>query len=209
MIEEPMKRPVGTIIVFAVMGLVIVGGLVILGYYFLQGRKDPLGIFGKSGTDEFAWKEYTAPDRTFSILFPGEAEEWVDSTETELGYIYVKEYMVQLDSVRFEVSRHFFPIMAMIDWNDDELLQMLGSWRDGIFEDGWESIYEDTIKVAKYPGIEIKVKKDFPEGDSLLVFTARGFFAGSSMYDVKVVGVDKEVPEYSVNKYLNSFRLKE
>jgi hypothetical protein len=155
-----------------------------------------------TGGQNLEWLNFESESGRFSVLFPGEPDEQVESVQTAIGVIESQFFMVTLENMAYSVNLADYP-PEMIAAGDTQ--QMLDGARDGAVSNvNGELLDEKELTLSGYPGREFKVKVE----DEGIVVRARIYLVNERLYVIQALSKERLASSEDIDKFLDSFQLK-
>ena len=157
-----------------------------------------------SGTSP-EWKDFASEKGKFSIGMPATPKESSQSVDTAAGKIDLTMFTAQLGSAAYLVSYSDYPEEMM---NSADPLKVLDGALDGSVTNFSGKVLSSTdITLDGNPGKEFNAEgKVTNPGDGSL--RGRIYLVKNRLYQIIVVGLKDKTPATDIDKYLQSFKLK-
>jgi len=145
--------------------------------------------------------EITAPDGSFTIMFPGPPEFSSETIETEFG---------MLDNYMF-IYEHSYSLAYMVAYSDypdqhfegEDSFDLLTNAMYGfIGEIGSKPEKTEKIRLDKYPGLEFTAS-----GNGYSVYM-RDYLVNNRLYQIGIMNSSEKVNEGDAIAFFNSFSIK-
>ncbi|MGA2506930.1 MAG: hypothetical protein ABSF80_05580 [Chitinispirillaceae bacterium] len=145
-------------------------------------------------------KEFTAPDKSFTVMLPGDVQELKQAVNTKLGPIETCFYTAKAKHQDFTVAYSDFPdsFIAAADPR-----AMLDGSRDGAVRDIQGKLLGETfIDMKGNPGRELKI-----EGPQKTIMKSRIYLVKKRMYQIMAVSNSDHAYDKKITEVFGSFRI--
>jgi len=160
------------------------------------------GCDGTAEQRDLEWLNFESESGRFSVLFPDEPDEQVESVQTAIGVIESQFFMVTQKDMAYSVNLADYP-PEMIAAGDTQ--QMLDGARDGAVSNvNGELLEEKELTLSGHPGREFKVKVE----DEGIIVRARIYLVNERLYVIQALSKERLASSEDIDKFLNSFELK-
>ena len=158
------------------------------------------------------WVLFESPDNDFTILFPQLPKADPQLINSDIGELKLNVYMYQAadlkneDNFVYGVMSTEYPESLFVDATDEVLKDFFRSSVDGAVANVRGKLLSETIiQLDGNPGREIKV--DFRDG--MAVIKMRLYLVANKMYMVQTITETRKDFNLSINRFMDSFTLKE
>jgi hypothetical protein len=151
------------------------------------------------------WRTLTASGAGFSVLMRGEPHYTKQAIDTPAGRMIAHLYSSDRPESYYAVGYADYPL-ALVVGSPPE--QVFGGVRDTwVKRVGGRLVASDnTLKLdGKYPGVGFTAEGRMQDAETFV--QARLFLVDQRLYQLVAMGRKAEVPQGTVNRFLNSFRL--
>jgi hypothetical protein len=164
-----------------------------------------LGCLAAAACTQSEWREMEISEGGFSVLMRGDPHYLRQDLETPAGKMAAHLYSSDRPESYFAVGYSDYPLALIVGAQPDQLFNSVrDTWVRRI--KGRLVASDNTIKLAgKYPGMEFSAEGSDPKGDTFV--QSRLFLVDQRLYQLVAMGRKGEVPQGTVNRFLNSFRL--
>ncbi|MCB9076398.1 MAG: hypothetical protein H6631_02300 [Anaerolineaceae bacterium] len=157
------------------------------------------------------WQEFTSVEGNFSVLFPVEPAEQVQSAPNAVVETEVHLFMADMGASAYLIAYNDLPAAVSPDLAGSDMIESSFNNLRETFLAGFDgtAISEETITLVGYPGRQI----DFTVSDQVLsgggYGTVRVYAVDTRLYQVAALGTPDALSEEDLKTFLSSFALLE
>lgn len=152
------------------------------------------------------WKETRSQEGNLRVLLPGEGQYLSEEIDSDVGKMTQHTYLAEVDGGRLA----FLTIYN--DYPADQVrrtgaAEVLKNAQGGALKSVNGKLKRDArpIKLGNHPGREFHFTGVLQQRK--LNMTWRVYMVGNRMYQLGIVGVEREIPESDQKKFFDSFKL--
>jgi hypothetical protein len=146
------------------------------------------------------WRDYNAPDGSFSVRFPGEPVSSSASQTTEFGPVATQTLRVGTGAREiYQLAYSDYPLEYVVRTTPDALVRLASL--EAVRATGGEVVTEQSLRLGTHPGHELRMTT--PAGG---VLTMRLYFVRTRLYQLTVSTPGTQDVQ-RLESFFNSFTL--
>jgi hypothetical protein len=164
-----------------------------------------LGLLALGGCTRSEWRELAISDAGFSVLMRGDPHYARQQVKTPAGPMFADAYSSDRPDSYFAAGYADYPLGLVLASPPEQVFAgVRETWVRRI--SGKIVASDSKLKLhGKYPGTEFTAEGKMNGADAFV--QGRLYLVDQRLYQVIAMGRKSEVPQATVNRFLNSFRL--